>query len=74
MEESYGKVIITWNPKKKAPRFPAQEIQVQHPFMVNTHSKPRNRDAGRNVQPDPRILNSQPTTLFFYNNFEVTLC
>ena len=40
MEESFGKVIITWNPNDKAPIFPAQEIQVQHPFMVNTTVSP----------------------------------
>jgi hypothetical protein len=37
---SYGKVIITWNPSDEAPIFPAQEIQVQHPFMVNTTVSP----------------------------------
>ena len=40
LEESFGKVIITWNPNDKAPIFPAQEIQVQHPFMVNTTVSP----------------------------------
>jgi Protein of unknown function (DUF1264) len=40
LAESYGKVIITWNPNDKAPIFPAQEIQVQHPFMVNTTVSP----------------------------------
>ena len=40
MEESFGKVIITWNPNDKAPIFPAQEIQVQHPFMVNATVSP----------------------------------
>jgi hypothetical protein len=40
LAESYGKVIITWNPNDKAPIFPAQEIQVQHPFMVNVTVNP----------------------------------
>ena len=40
LSESYGKVIITWNPNDKAPIFPAQEIQVQHPFMVNATVNP----------------------------------
>lgn len=34
--ESYGKIIITWNPTDKIPAFPPQIEQVQHPFMVNT--------------------------------------
>ena len=33
--ETYGKVIITWDPKDKLPAFPLQLVQVQHPFMVN---------------------------------------
>ncbi len=33
--DTYGKVIITWDPKDKLPVFPAQVEQVQHPFMVN---------------------------------------
>ena len=40
MEESFGKVIITWNPNDKTPIFPPQVIQVQHPFMVNTTVSP----------------------------------
>lgn len=36
LSESYGKVIITWNPTDKTPAFPPQIEQVQHPFMVNT--------------------------------------
>jgi hypothetical protein len=35
LEESYGKVIITWNPMDTLPVFPPQIEQVQHPFMVN---------------------------------------
>ena len=41
MAESYGKVIITWNPNDKAPIFPPQVEQVQHPFMVNTTVNPQ---------------------------------
>jgi hypothetical protein len=41
MAESYGKVIITWNPNDKAPVFPPQVEQVQHPFMVNTTVNPQ---------------------------------
>jgi hypothetical protein len=40
LAESYGKVIITWNPNDKAPIFPPQEIQAQHPFMVNATVSP----------------------------------
>jgi hypothetical protein len=40
LAESIGKVIITWNPNDNAPIFPPQEIQVQHPFMVNTTVTP----------------------------------
>jgi hypothetical protein len=36
LEETYGKVILTWNPSDKSPVYPPQIIQVQHPFMVNT--------------------------------------
>lgn len=38
--DTYGKVIITWNPKDKLPAFPAQVEQVQHPFMVNATVRP----------------------------------
>jgi hypothetical protein len=41
MAESYGKVIITWNPNDQAPVFPPQVEQVQHPFMVNTTVTPQ---------------------------------
>jgi hypothetical protein len=41
LEETYGKVIITWNPNDKAPLFPPQIQQVQHPFMVNTTVTPQ---------------------------------
>lgn len=33
--DTYGKVIITWDPKDKLPEFVPQIEQVQHPFMVN---------------------------------------
>lgn len=35
LSESYGKVILNWNPMDKLPAFPPQIQQVQHPFMVN---------------------------------------
>jgi hypothetical protein len=38
--DTYGKVIITWNPRDKLPAFPTQVEQVQHPFMVNSTAKP----------------------------------
>ena len=38
--DTYGKVIIAWNPKDKLPAFPSQVEQVQHPFMVNATVKP----------------------------------
>jgi hypothetical protein len=46
LAESYGKVIITWNPSDKAPIFPAQEIQVQikrvldYKYMMKTLINP----------------------------------
>jgi hypothetical protein len=40
LAESYGKILITWNPNDKAPIFPPQVIQVQHPFMVNATVSP----------------------------------
>ena len=36
LADTYGKVIITWNPNDKLPAFPPQEQIVQHPDMVNT--------------------------------------
>jgi hypothetical protein len=38
--DTYGKVIITWNPKDKLPAFPPQVEEVQHPFMVNASITP----------------------------------
>lgn len=38
--DTYGKVIITWNPKDKLPAFPSHVQQVEHPFMVNATVKP----------------------------------
>jgi len=40
VENSYGKVILTWNPNDELPAFPPQEIIVQHPDMVNKSSTP----------------------------------
>ena len=38
--DTYGKVIITWNPNDLLPAFPPQEIIVQHPDMVNKTAIP----------------------------------
>ncbi|WP_458720427.1 DUF1264 domain-containing protein [Candidatus Nitrosocosmicus sp. R] len=35
LSESYGKVILNWNPMDILPAFPPQIQQVQHPFMLN---------------------------------------
>jgi Protein of unknown function (DUF1264) len=35
LSESYGKIILNWNPMDSLPVFPPQIQQVQHPFMVN---------------------------------------
>lgn len=35
MSNSYGKVILNWNPLDKLPIYPSQIQQVQHPFMTN---------------------------------------
>lgn len=35
LSESYGKVILNWNPMDSLPVFPPQIQQVQHPFMLN---------------------------------------
>ena len=35
LSESYGKVILIWNPLDTLPVFPHQIQQVQHPFMVS---------------------------------------
>jgi hypothetical protein len=40
VEDSYGKVILTWNPNDKLPAFPPQVQIVQHPDMVNKSSTP----------------------------------
>jgi hypothetical protein len=40
IEDSYGKVILTWNPNDELPAFPPQEIIVQHPDMVNKTAIP----------------------------------
>jgi hypothetical protein len=39
--DTYGKVILTWDPKDKLPVFPAQVEQVQHPFIVNQTITPQ---------------------------------
>ncbi len=35
LSESYGKVILNWNPLDTLPVFPSQIEQVQHPLMIN---------------------------------------
>jgi hypothetical protein len=45
LEESYGKVVLTWNPSDKGPVYPPQVVQVQHPFMVNTTVTPETETA-----------------------------
>lgn len=40
LSDTYGKVIITWNPKDTLPTFPPQVEQVQHPFMINATATP----------------------------------
>lgn len=35
LSESYGKVILNWNPMDTLPVYPPQIVQVQHPYMVN---------------------------------------
>lgn len=35
LSESYGRVILNWNPMDTLPIFPPEVQQVQHPFMVN---------------------------------------
>jgi Protein of unknown function (DUF1264) len=46
--DTYGKVIITWNPRDKLPAFPPQVEQVQHPFMVNSTVKPETNSGSFN--------------------------
>ena len=41
LEESYGKIVLTWNPSDKEPVYPPQVVQLQHPFMVNTTVTPQ---------------------------------
>jgi hypothetical protein len=40
VEDSYVKVILTWNPIDKLPAFPPQFQIVQHPYMVNKSTTP----------------------------------
>lgn len=46
--DTYGKVIITWNPNDLLPAFPPQEQQVEHPFMVNSTVKPETMNGSFN--------------------------
>ena len=40
LSDTYGKILITWNPKDTLLTFPPQVEQVQHPFMINTTATP----------------------------------
>lgn len=40
LADTYGKVVIAWDPKDKLPSFPPQVEMVQHPFMVNSTVTP----------------------------------
>lgn len=46
--DTYGKVIITWNPRDTLPVFPPQVILVDHPFMVNSTVKPEVQEGSFN--------------------------
>lgn len=48
LADTYGKVIITWNPKDKLPAFPPQIEEVQHPFMVNSTAVPNTSEGSFN--------------------------
>jgi hypothetical protein len=48
LENSYGKVILTWNPNDNTPAFPPQIQQVQHPDMVNSSAKPETNSGSFN--------------------------
>ena len=46
--DTYGKVIITWNPRDTLPVFPPRVILVDHPFMVNSTVKPEVQEGSFN--------------------------
>lgn len=48
LADTYGKVIITWNPKDNLPAFPPQIEEVQHPFMVNSTATPNTNSGSFN--------------------------
>ncbi len=48
LADTYGKVILTWNPKDKLPAFPPQVEEVQHPFMVNSTAIPNTNEGSFN--------------------------
>ncbi len=48
LADTYGKVILTWNPKDKLPAFPPQVEEVQHPFMVNSTATPNTTEGSFN--------------------------
>jgi hypothetical protein len=51
-EDSYGKVILTWNPNDKLRPFPPQVSIVQHPDMVNKSPTPETHIGSYNQIPD----------------------
>jgi hypothetical protein len=66
--DTYGKVIITWNPKDTLPVFPTQVEQVQHSFVVNSTITPfphGGSPISGQLQPDFKILNESPIFLFY---------
>ncbi len=48
IENSYGKVILTWNPNDQMPAFPPQVQIVQHPDMVNMSAIPETHSGSFN--------------------------
>lgn len=46
--DTYGKVIITWNPNDLFPVYPPQIQQVEHPFMINSTVKPESMQGSFN--------------------------
>ena len=64
--DTYGKVILTWDPKDKLPAFPAQVEQVQHPFMVNQTMTPQMETNAGSFNQNTKILNFF-LFIFLYN-------
>jgi hypothetical protein len=38
--DTFGKIIITWNPNDNIPTFPPEEQQVEYRFIVNATVTP----------------------------------